>query len=304
MPNAQTVTFYLDESLRCSAEAGTHNFIGRLARVLQEAGLSVSYRPNSSAARLASALRPGYAMFHMDEPTHARALTIRRVYHYPFWQIESTTVRWDWHVARSPFPQDDIDWSEARRFQTFWRKRLFPEQSQTRRDGFVYLPLQGRLTEHRSFQSTSPVDMIKATLQHESTRTIIATFHPKETYSEIERQAIYDLAEAHPRLSIRTDAMERLLPACDYIVTQNSSAAFNGLFFNKPMILFARADFHHAASNVFALGVTNAFDAAQSEAPDHAAYLWWFWQKMAINAGRPEAEDQIRTALRRASWPV
>lgn len=304
MPNAQTVTFYLDDNLRESAEAGTHNFIGRLARVLQEAGLSVSYRPNSSAARRASALRPGYAMFHMDEPTHARALTMRRVYHYPFWQIEPTTVRWDWYVARSPFPQDGIDWSEARRFQTFWRKRLFPEQSQTRRDGFVYLPLQGRLTEQRSFQSASPVDMVTATLQHESTRTIVATFHPKETYSEAERQAIYDLSEAHPRLSIRTDAMERLLPACDYIVTQNSSAAFNGLFFNKPMILFARADFHHAASNVFALGVTNAFDTAQSEAPDHAAYLWWFWQKMAINAGRPEAEDQIRTALRRANWPV
>lgn len=304
MPNAHSVTFYLDENLRETAQAGQHNFIGRLARVLEQAGLSVSYRANSGAARLASALRPGYAMFHMDEPSHARALTMRRVYHYPFWQIAATTVRWDWPVAKAAFDPDTVDWPAARRFQGFWRKRLFPDLDTTRKDGFIYLPLQGRLTECRSFQSASPIDMIKATLEHDPTRDIVATFHPKETYTEGERQAVHDLATQHSRLSIRTAGMDRLLPYCDYIVAQNSTAAFNGLFFNKPLVLFARSDFHHVAHNVHALGIAAAFEAAQTQAPDHAAYLWWFWQEMAINAGRPEADDQIRAALRRADWPV
>ena len=65
----RTVTFYLDESLRKSAMAGTHNFIGKVASVLVEAGLTAEYRANSSAARLSSALRSGYALFHMDQPT-------------------------------------------------------------------------------------------------------------------------------------------------------------------------------------------------------------------------------------------
>jgi len=51
---AQIVTFYLDESLRLSAEAGTHNFIGKVASVLRQAGLGVAYQANSSAARLSS----------------------------------------------------------------------------------------------------------------------------------------------------------------------------------------------------------------------------------------------------------
>ena len=80
--------------------------------------------------------------------------------------------------------------------------------------------------------------------------------------------------------------------------------AFNGILFEKPMILFARSDFHHIAANAEALGVAQAFDAVQTMTPNFAAYLWWFWQQMAINAGRPEAQDQIRASLRRGGWPV
>jgi hypothetical protein len=300
----RTVTFYLDESLRKSAEAGTHNFIGKVASVLMDAGLAVEYRANSSAARLSSALRSGYALFHMEQPTHARALTMRRVYHYPFWQIEPTTERWDWYVARTAFDPAQVDPVEARRFHAFWRKRLFPDAAEVTRDGFVYVPLQGKLLQKRSFQAASPLEMLRAVLDQDPDRLVIATFHPGESYTDAERQAIYDLADEHPRLGIKTGAMDSLLPACDYIATQNSSVAFNGLFFAKPVVLFARSDFHHVAANVRTLGIEEAFRAVHEIRPDYTAYLWWFWQKMAINAGRPEAETQIRTALQRSGWPV
>jgi hypothetical protein len=300
----RTVTFYLDESLRKSAEAGTHNFIGKVASVLMDAGLIVEYRANSAAARLSSALRSGYAMFHMDQPTHARALTMRRVYHYPFWQIEPTTERWDWHVAKAEFDPTQVDPVEARRFHAFWRKRLFPNASEITRAGFVYVPLQGKLLQQRSFQTASPVEMLKSVLVHDPERSVIATFHPGESYTDAERQAVYDLVDENPRLGIKTGAMDSLLPACDYIVTQNSSVAFNGLFFGKPVMLFARSDFHHVAANVQSLGIENALRAVRDLQHDYAAYLWWFWQKMAINAGRPEAEAQIRAALKRSGWPV
>jgi len=304
MTRVQTVTFYLNDSLRISAEAGTHNFIGKVVKVLRAANLSVEFRANSQAARLASALRPGYAMFHMDEPTHARALTMRRVYHYPFWQIATTTERWEWPVAKADFDPGAVDPVEAKRFFTFWRKRLFAEYPAAERQGFVYVPLQGKLIEKRSFQTASPLAMIESVLRQDPKRLAIATFHPGESYNDADVQAVHDLADRYPRLSIKTGAMDRLLSTCDYIVTQNSSVAFNGYFFEKPVILFAKADFHHIAANVNKLGIEGAFDAIDHLRPDHAAYLWWFWQKMAINAGRPEAEDQIRATLKAAGWPV
>ncbi len=304
MTSARNVTFFLDDGLRESAEAGEHNFIGKVVSVLRSAGFEVAFRPNSQAARLSSALRPGYAMLHMDQPTHARALTMRRVYHYPFWQIETTTERWDWHVAKADFDPASIDPQEAQRFHGFWRRRLFPDAPPASREGFVYVPLQGRLTECRSFQTASPVQMVEAVLQNDPDRLVIATFHPGESYSDKERQAIYSLAERHPRLSVKTGSMDRLLPGCDYVVTQNSSAAFNGILFEKPFILFGKSDFHHIAANVSALGVPEAFRTVMGMAPDNAAYLWWFWQQMSINAGREGAEDKIAAALARGGWPI
>ncbi|WP_375568007.1 hypothetical protein ABWH93_10820 [Seohaeicola saemankumensis] len=298
------MTFYLDDGLRESAEAVEHNFIAKVSSVLRNAGFDVVYRANSQAARLSSALRPGYAMFHMDQPTHPRALTMRRVYHYPFWQIETTTERWNWAVAKTPFDPETVEPKEARRFHGFWRRRLFPDAPPVSLEGFVYVPLQGRLTECRSFQAASPVEMVEAVLRHDTSRLVIATFHPGETYGDAERQAIYSLAERHPRLSVKTGSMERLLPGCDYVVTQNSSAAFNGILFEKPFILFGKSDFHHIGANVQALGQSEAFRTVTEHVPDFAAYLWWFWQEMSINAGRDEAEAKIAAAFARGGWPI
>ena len=57
-------------------------------------------------------------------------------------------------------------------------------------------------------------------------------------------------------------------------------------------------------TNVGQLGVGRAFDMAGQMRPDYARYLFWFLQRMAINAGRPEAEEKILRALRRGGWDL
>mgnify|MGYP001627757793 CR=1 FL=1 len=296
------LVFYLDDGLRASAEAGQHNFLGKVAGVVRAAGWDVAYAPNSAGARAESAGIDAYAMFHMDEPTHDRALTCRRVYHYPFWAIEPTGKRWDWHVARTAF-DGDVPRREAEGFYRRWRDKLFPDAGGAVRGDFVYVPLQGRLLDHRSFQSCAPIDMIEQVLAHDP-RRVVATLHPNEVYSAAEMAALEALAAQYPRLSLRMGGMAEMLSGCDYVVTQNSSAAFNAMFFGKPCVLFGRVDFHHMAANVAELGVAGAFDALRGMTPDYAGYLWWFWQKMAINAGRDFAQAQIAAAMRRAGWPV
>ena len=298
------VTFYLEDGLRQSAEAGQHNFLGLVAGVLRDAGFDIAYRLESPEERAASVRRPGYALFHMAEPTHDRALTLRRVYHYPFWAIEPSARRWDWRVAKTEFPADAVLRKEADRFYRFWQRRLFGDApDRATREGFIYVPLQGRLLQHRSFQSCSPLDMLRATLAH-TPGPVMAGLHPKESYSDDERMALDRMRRDHPRLSVTMGEMERWLTGCNLVVTENSSAAFNGFFFGKPAVLFARSDFHHIAVDAARMGVEEALCAAPDMAQDYAGYLHWFWQKMAINAGRPEAPDRIRAALLRAGWPV
>ncbi|MFC4669114.1 hypothetical protein ACFO5X_11155 [Seohaeicola nanhaiensis] len=303
MSNAPVLRFYLHEALRRRAANGGHNFISRIAGVAARAGFRVEYLNDGPAELLSAPLRDGYAMLHMAEPGNDRTLTMRKVYEYPFWSIEKSARRWDWTVARTPFPAGEVHRAEADRFYGYWRNRLFREAPEPRRDGICYVPLQGRLLEHRSFQSCSPVDMLRAVLAHDD-RPVVATLHPKETYSQPERDALVDLARAHPRLDLRTGGMEGLLADCDYVVTQNSSVAFLANFFAKPSVLFGRIDFHHIAANVHELGVEAALALGPTLTPDYAGYVHWFWQTMSINAGKDTVDMRIAAILRAAGWPV
>ena len=305
MTGASHLTFYLHDQLRKRAEAGNHNFISLICDVVEQAGWTVDFSDSSKSSRLKSAVRPGHALFLMHEPFHSRSLTMRRVYEYPFWAIESSAKRWLWPVAQTAFEGAAAPAHEVDGFFRFWRKRMFGDAAEnTGKDGFVYVPLQGLLLEHRSFQCAAPLEMLKQVLMHDRERRVIATLHPKETYSAAERNALDLLVQQTPRLDIRVGGMAQLLARCDYVVTQNSSAAFFGYFFQKPAVLFGQIDFHHIASNVLPPGAEAALAQAPCHEPDFAGYLHWFWQEQSINAGRETAPDRIRQRLINAGWPL
>tara|TARA_R110002124_G_scaffold100168_6_gene246839 strand:+ start:5314 stop:6207 length:894 start_codon:yes stop_codon:yes gene_type:complete len=293
----QSVTLYLEDPLLRSARAGAHNFIAHLVAVLEQAGYRVHFAATEEVAS-----NDGLALTHMIPPPPG-GLTFRRVYHYPFWAIEPSAERWAWDVAKEAYSPDLVPKTEADKFYERWQKRLFPTAKASRQNGFVYVPLQGRLLEHRSFQSCAPIDMLRATLNADPHRPVVAALHPKERYSDVEMEALTRLAHRSPMLTLRTGGMEDMLRDCDYIVTMNSAAAFNGMFFGKPSILFAKIDFHHVALHAMPENLS-AFDEVTHHAPDYPRYLWWFWQERAINAGRPDVREKIRAALRRGGWSL
>ncbi|MBA84143.1 MAG: hypothetical protein CML60_09250 [Rhodobacteraceae bacterium] len=305
MSKQKILRFYLEDGLRSSAQAGTHNFINKIVSVVKSAGFEVAFHSNSLVERGASMTRGGYALFHMEEPTTSNGLTLRRVYHYPFWVIEPTGKRWHWQVANTRFQPEKTDPKQAKSFYRRWQNRLFDgAASETHHDGFVYVPLQGRLLERRSFQFASPIEMIHSVLSHDPKRRVIATLHPSEHYTRDEEKRLDQLQERFGHLTVQRGDMVRLLQGCDYVVTQNSSVAFNGFFFGKPCVLFARSDFHHITASVERMGIANAFEEVLTMQPDYAGYIHWFWQQMSINAGREEAEEKIAALLRLNGWPV
>lgn len=287
---------YLENALRKRAEAGRHNFLNLVASVAGQGGLEVRFH----LMRDLAFARPedGYALVHMQPPPHEHALTFRRVYHYPFWQIERSAQRWMWHVAHRSFDPKEIDPDRAKRFAHNWRRRIFGA-TETGDDGFVYVPLQGRLRAQRSFQTCSPIDMVRRVAAAFPQRRIICGLHPKEDYAPADLAELEKVTAAHPEIRIVTGGMEDLLPRCSCVISQNSSVAFFGYFLEKPAVLFAEIDFHHIALRG---DDPECFAELPGHRPDYARYLYWFWQMNAINAGRPDAERKIAGKMRAAGW--
>lgn len=303
MPEPGLARFYLYPALRARLLAGRLPFLSTVRDVLQARGWEVHLHDDSPEELAAAPDRPGHALVRMIEPLNARGLTFRRTYFAPFWHIERSAERWTWPVALADFDPSTVNPQKAARFLSNMRARHFAG-AQATREGMVLVPLQGRLLEQRSFQSMSPLAMLEAVLEHDTTRRVHATLHPKEHYETVETDALDALQRRFPRLAVTLGGTGALLPACDYVATQNSSVALSGYFLGKPAVLFGRIDFHHIAAKVHDLGPEEAIRQAPGMAPDFAAYLWWFFRDHAIDDSRPDAETRILQALRRGGWPV
>ncbi|MGR3433292.1 MAG: hypothetical protein ACU0CO_00155 [Shimia sp.] len=298
MDGRKTLTLYLPTGMREDAEAGRHNMIARIVDAVSARGVRVDFRGDGPRERARAAGRPGFHLFHMEPPEAPNTLTLRRVYMYPFWAIERSAKRWEWDVARAAFP--GVRHPESGAFARRWRRKLFGDVT-ARIEGHVLIPLQGRLTERRSFQAASPIQMIEDTLRL-TDRPVIATLHPSEALGRAERAALDRLARG-TRLQVRA-ADPALLPGAAYVVTQNSGVAIEGYFLGKPAILYGLSDVHHIALKARDAPPEDLFARIEAHAPDFDAYLHWVLQERSINAGRDGAEDAILAAMRRGGWDI
>lgn len=296
---------YLDPTMLQLAREGGFGFVNRITETFEAEDFRVDLVRNSFDQRARSGARNGYSLFHMDDPFHTKALTMRKAYYYPYWRIEPTAERWDFAVAQKSFDPGEIDTDLAASWFADWRKWLFKKgPSEARKEGVIYVALQGLLAEHRSFQSMSPLEMIHAVQDYAGARKIILGLHPGETYSDAELAALETISTKDARVTVQTGRMEEALRSCDLVVTQNSTAALSGLFFGKPAALFARSDFHHLLPSTFEQSPEEAMAQAEGLALPFAAYLYWFVELNSIKADAPDAGDKILAICRANGWQI
>ncbi|WP_299360575.1 hypothetical protein [uncultured Paracoccus sp.] len=291
---------HLDGPMLANARARRFNFLNVLTDAVRDAGWQVALLPEGPAADGDDLPEGVHALHHMRRPSHPRALSFRRAYHYPFWFIEPVAERWRFAVARAAFDPAQIDGAAAAAFAERLRARVLPGPP-PRRGRHVLVPLQGHVRRCRSFQTMSPVAMLDRVCA--TGLPVAATLHPRERYDADDRAALAALAARHPNLTIGGDSAA-LLRDCAWVAAQNSAVCFDGFLLHKPAVLFGQIDFHHIGLNVAALGVETALDRAPDHAPAFDRYLYWFLQMQAINATRPDAPDRIRAAMRRGGWPI
>ena len=289
MTQSRVLNFYLPSHKRDQIATG-EGIYALIALAVTQAGWQVILRDEAEPVG-----GEGHHLIYNRAVSEPHCLCLRRCHMNPFWRIEFTNDRWDWDVAAKPFPGGrDAEW-----FPNRWRSRLFGDVP-IRSDGHIFMPLQGKLTQHRHFQSQSPVQMIASTLAADPARQIIATLHPRETYSPQELDALSGFGD---RFQLSTRPSIELLAGCDYVVTENSAMALSGFFAKKPAVLFARIDFHHIAGSVPHVGLRGAFESVRRPIA-YAPYLHWFFKENAISAIDENAIPRIQARLRDHGWPI
>ena len=289
MPTDRTLNFYLSPHKQEMAAAGK-GIHGIIAQVVQEAGWALHLRDH-----LDTVIGPGYHLVENLAVLAPNCLTLRRCHMDPFYRIESTNDRWQWDVALKTFePFSGAEW-----FRKYWQERIFKGLPITS-GGYIFMPLQGKLLGRFHFQALNPVEMIEATLRADPKRRILATLHPKETYSPEELAALKTFGK---RFEVLAQPSLPLLAGCDYVVTENSAMAFSGFFARKPAVLFAEIDFHHIAGSVPRQGVSEAFQVVDRPR-DFASYLHWFLRDNAISAWSDDCAEKVVARLRSHGWPI
>lgn len=291
--------FYLGPRQRAQVLAREPKILTRIVEVVEAAGWQVVLLPEE--ARHAAPQVDGYHLVLNQAVPGPFCLSVRKCYMEPFWRIEAVNDRWAWETAGLTFDERHVRAPYVGAFFDRWRGNLFGPTPITT-EGFVFVPLQGKLQRHRSFQSMSPLEMLKTLLARDA-RPVVATLHPAEDYDDDDHAALQMLAARNPHFTLSSDPSIDLLRRCDGVVTQNSSMALTGYFARKPAVLFAEADFHHIARSVPRDGIDRAFADRGQDVP-FAPYLYWFFKQHAITSWSEDVHHQIAERLRQHGWPV
>lgn len=294
--------YYLRPKALEAVAAGGKGIHAAVRLAVEAAGWKVTLHPDPQRASMLD--RDGYHMVVNQPVGRDACLTLRPCGWEPFWQIEATNDRWDWQTARLKFRADTVDETRAAAFAANWRKVLFGEID-IETGGGLLVPLQGKLLQRRHFQSESPLGMLQAVLERWPGRTVTATLHPREVYTDDERLALAQLAATYPALRLSVGGTNAALARCDLVVTQNSTVALKGYLLEKPAMLWARIDFHHIAASVPELGLDRAFAKVESdEVPDYARYMFWYLRQNALFAWSDGLQVAIRMRLAALGWPI
>ncbi|WP_151720250.1 hypothetical protein [Gemmobacter serpentinus] len=291
---AEVLNLYLPDHLRQDHEAGKVNILSQLLAALPD--WQPVFHPEAEGL---TQPHGGFGLTYMQEPRRLATLCLRRTYWYPFWRMERTNERWNFEVAHKTPNYRRIP-PRARAFHQRLATRIL-DGREFRREGFVFVPLQGRLSDHRSFQSMSPIAMLETLLERQPL-PLKANLHPAEVYTEADHAALARLA-AHPRFELVSTPSGDLLAACDFVACQNSSLAFQAMILGKGAMLFAGIDFHHPAGSVLRDGLDLALERGALPPEQMTEYLWWFLKQEAIDAQAEDAPARIRSLLSARGWP-
>lgn len=242
---------------------------------------------------------------------HARALMAGVAYLYPYWHVDAQGIRAFSSIGEKKFRAGQIDGDQAREFlKSLRRKWVEPRKSRYEQqvkpakhlpDDAVAVFLQSE--KYRSLAETCHMDcwqMIEACLAAER-GPIVVKPHPLDL-DEDTFERLMGLEDAHPNLHVSLDNIHDILACAKRVVTINSAVGVEAYLHRKPVILCGQADFHHIADVARSPQELTALLRQEPAGRVYAKYLYWYFERNCVNAGRGSVARQILRKIKATGY--
>ena len=289
--------------MRARMDAKSHKLSNILRGIFEGLGFAAQTADHNKLNIWKAKLDKNYHIFHLGGADGARALNMRKAYFEPFWSIEKPHSRHWGRVAHKTFIPNTVGPGLARPFFKRMQERYIkPDGQISEATDYAFVPLQGKLCKQRDWQFADLATMVKTIRTQDPDRQIILKPHPRENYTHEELDLLGQLTLLSKVQTVDAP-LQSLLANCAYVVTQNSSVAFEGILFQKPAVLFARADFHHLFPVVKSPeDASTAFSQVRSAQFQFEKYLYWFLQMNCANVSQLSARGKIMEMLYEGGW--
>lgn len=281
-----------------------NHFYAHVQRAFQGIGFEVQWMIATDANLKASFDPSAYCLFHRNTPHHPHAIEARPAPMGLFWMLDKTANPREKLVFKAKFKPENIDTGLADEMIIRFRKKYGQiDQPLSHHSGFVLVALQGGLNRARYWQSMSPLEMVKQTIEIEKERQVLIKLHPTQNYTEEEIRAVHALTDGL-RVHVVDEDLNALLEGCDFTVSMNSTVSIKGLLFEKPGILFGDADFHHPFQSVRQHGFAACFDRVMADGVEAGKYLLWYLRRQHVATYKPTIEQDILRRCAVLGWDL
>jgi hypothetical protein len=281
-----------------------NHFYAHVQRAFQGIGFDVQCVEATEASMKASFDPDVYCLFHRNTPCHPHAIEVRPAPMGPFWMLDKTADPTQKRVFNAKFQPAKTNVVLARDFTA----RLIVKHGQIesgmpRQDGFILAAMQGGLERQRFWQSMSPLEMLKQTIESAPEHQILIKLHPGQTYSDQEMDAVNAFVDGE-RVQVVGGDLNGLLDQCAFTVSMNSTVTVKGLLFGKGGVLFGDADFHHPFQSVREHGVRGCFDRVEQKDVEADKYLLWYLRRQHIANYKASVEQDILQRCAILGWAL
>ena len=283
-----------------SDEGQSDPFTKLLITNFWEMGFSVTRKPNTWRQWRKAQKLEQPCLFVGKPAPHEGALCAYRFLTSNHWVIDRATRGAETEIGKAEFIPNDDDGKGKQFLRNLRKRNTEPAEHEFAMQDFVLVVLDDFLAKIGG-RTTTSFKMIQDVLKFAPERQIIIHCDLDE-YSDNQKRRLdeFDLQDA---VNFSKASVDRLLPACAFVVAQDGAISLHAALHEKPSILCGDDIFHHLSRSKIKDGrLKKSFNRMERDRPDYAGYLKWVMDQ-TIDATAEGAAQSVVARLQELNWP-